>query len=635
MPGSSNSNTPREPTLAALFGAAVAHHQRGALAEAERGYRHILTLFPDHAETHGRLAAVLLTHGKTADAIAHLERAGALRPNLFEVQANLGQAYLAAGQFMPALEALSRALALRDTPPLRALFAQCVKQVRFTPERSGRFRDLARRALSEGWAPPRELTGACVGLIKLSPVVNDAIARANAAWPARLAAADLLGATGFAELTGDLLLRALLESDPIPDVGLERLLTNLRHATLMDGAADDALGDGRLPFYAALARQCFINEFVFSLTDSEAEAAQRLRASLEHALASGALCPASWPIIVGTYFPLHDVANAHALLERPWPPPIAALLDQQIRQPAQERQIAASMPALTGVDDAVSRAVRQQYEESPYPRWVAAGPPIAPAAALDPRMAQRFDALIAGCGTGMSTIEFARQAPGARILAIDLSIASLSYAKCMAQKFGLAGIEFAQADIMALGDIGRSFDVIDCSGVLHHMADPWAGWRVLLSLLRPGGLMQVALYSELARRNVVAARALIAARGYRPVVEDIRRCREEVMAGDADPLLQSLTKSSDFFTMSECRDLLFHVQEHRVTLPQIKAFLTESRMQFAGFHLDAATWRNFAARFPDPAAATDLDRWHAFETEAPTTFAAMYQFRIRKPAAAR
>ena len=58
-------------------------------------------------------------------------------------------------------------------------------------------------------------------------------------------------------------------------------------------------------------------------------------------------------------------------------------------------------------------------------------------------------------------------------------------------------------------------------------------------------------------------------------------------------------------------------------------------MQFLGFHLDPAAWRKFAARFPDPAAATDLDRWHAFETEAPTTFAAMYQFRIRKPTAAR
>ena len=64
---------------------------------------------------------------------------------------------------------------------------------------------------------------------------------------------------------------------------------------------------------------------------------------------------------------------------------------------------------------------------------------------------------------------------------------------------------------------GGDFDFIEASGVLHHLADPWEGWRVLLSLLRPGGTMQVGLYSELARRNIVAARALIAERGYRPV----------------------------------------------------------------------------------------------------------------------
>ncbi len=628
--GSSSNPPPHDPSLAALFSAAVAHHQRGALADAASGYRQILALSPDHAETHGRLAAVLLAQGRTADAIAHLERASALNPALFEVQADLGQAYMATGQITAGLEALRRALALRDAPPLRTLFAQGAAQIRFSADNGERFRDLVRRALSEGWGPPRELTGTCISLIKLDPIVKAGIARADEAWPTRLSAHELLGASGLAQLTRDQLLRALLECDPIPDVGIERLLTNIRHAMLMNGSEQNT-DEHLVGFCAAIARQCFINEYVFSLTDAEAEAAQRLRASLEAALAAG-ICPALWPVIVGAYYPLHDLANAQALLDRTWPQAVADLLVLQIKEPAEERRIAATMPALTSVEDTVSRAVRRQYEESPYPRWIAAAPAGPPAVPLDRRAAQRVDVLIAGCGTGMSTVELARQVPGARILAIDLSVASISYAKRMAQKFGLTAIEFAQADIIKLGAIGRAFDFIDCSGVLHHLADPWAGWRMLLSLLRPGGQMQVALYSDLARQNVVAARSLIAARGYRAVPQDIRRCREEIMAANADPLLQSLTRSSDFFTLSECRDLLFHVQEHRIALPEIKAFLAANHVQFVGFHLDAAAWRKFAARFPDPAAATDLDRWHAFETEAPSTFAAMYQFRIRKPA---
>ena len=76
-------------------------------------------------------------------------------------------------------------------------------------------------------------------------------------------------------------------------------------------------------------------------------------------------------------------------------------------------------------------------------------------------------------------------------------------------------IDYAQADILQLGAIGRTFDLIQSAGVLHHLADPWAGWRVLLSLLRPGGVMRIGLYSETARRGVVAARAFIAQRGLR------------------------------------------------------------------------------------------------------------------------
>ncbi len=217
----------------------------------------------------------------------------------------------------------------------------------------------------------------------------------------------------------------------------------------------------------------------------------------------------------------------------------------------------------------------------------------------------------------------------ARILAIDLSRASLSYAKRMAQKLGIDDVEFAQADILRLGSIGREFDFIDASGVLHHLADPWQGWRVLLSLLRPGGAMNIGLYSDLARRNVAAARDLIAQRGYRPIPQDIRLCRQDIIASD-DALLRSLTGSQDFYTTSECRDLLFHVQELRITLPQIKAFLAANDLHFGGFNLESAVLQKFIARFPGRA-LTDLDCWDAFETEAPDTFRGMYQFRVRKP----
>jgi SAM-dependent methyltransferase len=577
---------------------------------------------------HSMLGAALMAQNKASEAILHFEHVIALKPNLPSAYEDLARACLAAGQLKSAIGAAGRALAFHETAQNKTLFAQCVREARFTAD-DGRIRKLMLRALSEIWDRPRELTAACISLIKLDGVVNDFIARANSAWPARLPATELLGSS--IALSRDQLLCRLLESSPITDVGLERLLTNVRLAMLTTRLVDNRRDERLLGFYCSVARQCFINQYVFSMTEVEADQAQRLQATLERALAIGDPCPDLWPAIVGAYFPLHTLSKAEALLDRSWPACVSALLVQQVKEPAEERRIASSIPVLTSIESEVSRAVRQQYEENPYPRWVKAGPPGQPIILNDRPPEQAFDALFVGCGTGLSTVEFARQTPRARVLAIDLSVASLCYAQRMAQNYGVTNVEFGQADITKLGTIGREFDYVDASGVLHHLADPWEGWRILLALLRPGGVMLVGLYSELARQGIVAARRLIADRGYRPIPQDIRHCREEVIAADDGSLLKSVIHWNDFFAMNECRDLIFHVQEHHVTLAEIKLFLAAAGVQFGGFMLDALTVQRFATRFPEPAAMTNLDCWQAFETQSPSTFAAMYQFWVHKP----
>lgn len=616
--------------MAELYDAAVARHRAGALAEAERCYRNILGRFPAHAETHTMLGAVLMARGKADEATRHFEHVIALKPDRRSAYEDLGKACLATGQLKAAIAAASRALTLGETAETKALFARCVAEARFTAD-DGRIRKMMLRALAEGWARPRDLAGACISLIKLDAVINEWIARANSVWPSRLPAAELLGAL-LARMAHDQLLGCLLELTPITDVGLERLLTNVRFALLTTAIADDAPDHRILGFSCAVARYCFINQYVLSTIPAEAEQAQRLRASVEQALAAGSRCSEFSLAILGAYFPLHALSNAEVLLGRSWPQCVRALLVQQVTEPAEERRLAATLPVLTSIDSALSVTVRQQYEENPYPRWICAAPPGEPIVLNDRSPEQAFDVLFAGCGTGLSTIEFARQTPRARVLAVDLSVASLCYAQRMARRYSLTNLEFGQADITKLAAIGRQFDYIDACGVLHHLADPWEGWRMLLSLLRPGGSMLVGLYSRLARRAVVEARRLIADRGYRPIPEDIRRCREEIMAADDGSPLRSVVQWNDFFAVSECRDLLFHVQEQQTMLREINAFLAANRVQFSGFMLDAPTFQGFVTRFPEPAALTDLDRWEEFELQEPGTFAAMYQFWVQKPA---
>jgi ubiquinone/menaquinone biosynthesis C-methylase UbiE len=279
----------------------------------------------------------------------------------------------------------------------------------------------------------------------------------------------------------------------------------------------------------------------------------------------------------------------------------------------------------------------RQYEENPYPRWtinpmaVLAGDQKMQAdnAGTDERRPGK-EILIAGCGTGQHAFHIAQSFPDARVLAIDISLASLAYARRKTREEGLRNIEYAQADMLKLGTLGRTFDRIEAVGVLHHLAQPTAGWRVLVSLLRPGGEMHVGLYSEAARRPIVEARALIAERGYRATAEDIRKFRQEILRDGDERRWEILTTSADFYSMSGCRDLLFNVMEHRFTIPEIMAFLHDHGLAFLGFELEPQVIEKFQRQFPGAAALTDLNHWHGFEAANPRTFRHMYVFSVRK-----
>jgi SAM-dependent methyltransferase len=215
------------------------------------------------------------------------------------------------------------------------------------------------------------------------------------------------------------------------------------------------------------------------------------------------------------------------------------------------------------------------------------------------------------------------------VLAIDISLPSLAYARRKTREAGLNNIEYAKADILELATLGQSFDRIEVIGVLHHLAEPEHGWRILVSLLRPSGTMRVGLYSETARRSIVSVREFIAERGYRPTAEDIRQCRQDVIRCCEERGWLKVIESADFYSMSGCRDLLFNAIEHRFTIPRIKAFLDEQNLSFLGFETEPWVGQKFQEQF-GAAALTDFDAWTAFEAANPAAFRYMYVFRLRK-----
>jgi Tfp pilus assembly protein PilF/SAM-dependent methyltransferase len=608
----------------------LALRAQGKVAEAAASFRRALAINPDAAETHSNLGNVLMEQGHVAAAANAYGRAVALNPGLAALHANLGDALWAQGKLAEAEASHNQALALEpgnadtlkslallalargdaglamrrihdavlrdDSPRSHRIFADIVQGLSWESDDEG-VRALLTRAIDEGWSRPAVFAGTALGLIRQRQA-------------------------GGGRLQDDGLLRALLRAVPNSDVTLERDLTALRRALLLAGGGTD-------DFSLALAQQCFLNEYVWSVAADEAEAVAALQAKA--ALSAAELVALACYAPLGA-LPADRIAAA---------PPV--LLAQQRDEPAAEKRLAEAMPALTPIADDVSRAVAAMYEENPYPRWARlqeAIPPVRlghflasrfPYAALaQADIPERPDVLVAGCGTGQYALELAREFAVASVLAVDLSRASLGHAARKAAEAGVTTIRFGQADILQIGALERRFGFIECSGVLHHMADPFAGWRALLECLNPGGLMLAAFYSATARTAIAEVRDWIRREGYPATPDGIRAARARLMENDPQGRLRTILTSPDFCTTSACRDLLFHVQEHTLTLEQIAAFLSANGLTFIGMEVSETIRSLYRSRFPDDPAAASLENWAALERDHPDIFAAMYQFWVQK-----
>ena len=140
--------------------------------------------------------------------------------------------------------------------------------------------------------------------------------------------------------------------------------------------------------------------------------------------------------------------------------------------------------------------------------------------------------------------------------------------------------------------------------------------------------MKIGLYSELARGQIVKAREKIVSLGIETSAAEIRNFRESLMVSENKDY-ERLTSFSDFFSLSEFRDLIFHVQEHRFTIPKIQDCLNELGLKFCGFENKDIVSR-FKGFHSEGSDICDLALWHQFEESNPDTFAGMYQFWCQK-----
>ncbi|WAJ44179.1 class I SAM-dependent methyltransferase [Mycobacterium sp. Aquia_216] len=249
-------------------------------------------------------------------------------------------------------------------------------------------------------------------------------------------------------------------------------------------------------------------------------------------------------------------------------------------------------------DDPRNDVVSRQYDRWQYP------PPIDDLEAysknnwewFDPLWAHRvlwpdrgyrpdLDILIAGCGANQAAV-FAFTNRDARVVAVDVSQSALDHQRYLKDKHGLHNLELHLLPIEEVSALGRDFDLIVSTGVLHHMADPLTGMTALASRLRRDGAMGIMLYAKYGRIGVELLESVFHDVGLGQDEASVQMVKDVVAVLPADhPVRSYLTVARDLRTDGALVDTFLHGRQRSYTVDDCLDLVASAGLTFQGwFH---------------------------------------------------
>jgi SAM-dependent methyltransferase len=257
----------------------------------------------------------------------------------------------------------------------------------------------------------------------------------------------------------------------------------------------------------------------------------------------------------------------------------------------QEENRMAPEDTVSSVDTAAE--VRAFYESHPYP---------APLRSLDehrklyrnpdrrralsfllwPTQAQRTrrEILVAGCGTSQAAAHAMRE-PDAHVTGIDISEASLNHSRDLQRKYDLRNLDLHRLAVEDVGKLGRTFDEVVCTGVLHHLSDPDAGLRALRGVLAPDGALHVMVYAAYGRTGIYMMQEYCRLLGVRATDEELRGLGDLIGAlSDDHPIADVVRRAKDFRQPDALADALLHPKDRAFTVPELHAWLERCGLKF-------------------------------------------------------
>lgn len=618
----------------------------GRVADASGAYATALIHDPRSATALNGQGLLLQAAGAWEEAAQHFQRSVALKPTgdpgaVASLYANAGLALLERGFPLEGYQALLEAVSkIPEAPEPWRWLAGSLRHTKVAPT-SLEFRQVLITLLQRDDVDPGDLSTAAVAVLKSDPKIAEAL---------RVTRAQLvegrtvrLDVSTLQSLAADPVLLPLLTSAPVPDVEVELLLTEVRRQLLDGHSGQDAglAGDLGLEFVCALARQCYLNEYIYYESEAETVAVGNLEASLSGAEMSAG---APWmPIaLLACFRPLHQTGA------RRWtgvqaPAPLAEVFRQQIEEPLEEAEIALTLGSLDS--DVAAAAAPEAAADGPYPRWTraAVGSPLPFRKALHARLphltvhqippVKHPRLLVVDSRAGLQVQAATRQYLNATVVVVDESRAKLAYAVRKLRAGHGKDVKYLHGLISDLAALPSDFDLVQAPTAMHTCQDPKVTMEQLARRLKPGGFLSVGLYSDTAREGVKQAHALlrdpILASG---ALTDIRSIRRELMLAEPGGVFDVLTSpASDFWSTSLCREMIFQLDEHRFNLLQVAELMAAARLEFLGLELSHPMDRQrFRTEHPEPDAQSDAHAWDAFEAAHPETFGASYRVWARK-----
>jgi len=604
---------------------------KGNIEDAIESYKKAIQLNHNYAHIYYNLGIALNDKGNMEEAIKNYLHAIVLKPDYYEAYSNLGNSQKNLGNINLAIEAYQKSININpDYDYNYTNIGVCLKNIVLLKPIQGLKEIIIKLLVNKKFVPSNYIVKAAVSLIKFDPFIEALFTHYD--FNDQKNNTDIL----LQKLNKNYLLIEIMKACPIPDVIIEKLLQKIRFIILKN---INKIQDKKefLNFTTALAIQCFINEYIYDETKIEIQTIFNLEKSIEKEIFKGKKPNPLSISILACYRPLHQYIWCK---DFEIPKELSELGLRQILEVRQEKELKNNIPTIGNIKDTVSIKVKKQYEVNPYPRWINTYTAAQSKSIIE--FIRETDIkifnkkiidcknpkiLIAGCGTGEHSIGTASRFRNCQIVAVDLSLSSLAYAQRKTNELGLDNIKYIQSDILDIAKLEKKFDIIECCGVLHHMDDPMLGWQALSECLEPNGLMKIGLYSDKARQDIKVIRDEIAIFKIKSNKNSMKKFRKHMFSSSLDHH-KNILLSPDIYSLSNLRDLLFHVQEHRFTINLIEDYLKDLNFKFCGFE-----GQEIIQKFKNQNKKSDiydLTNWISFEDDNPTTFANMYQFWCQK-----